>query len=588
MTIHLRTLTPAPSTVDLEARTVEAIVSTGADRPLYGMTERLELRGADLSRVASGHVPVLDAHRASSTRDQLGSVIAAELRPEGLWVRIKFRDNDAARQVLADVGEGTLRGLSIGYAVTDWKDTTEGERRIRTATKWTLYEVSVVPVPADAGAHFRNGAFPMTTENTGVLTLEAAPAPVLTRAQINAEIRSIAATAGLPATWADAQIDAEAAPDAVRRAAFDAMAQRGAQPAPRTRVEVGTDHTDPRTIATRAGEALYARMHPEHQLSDAARPYAHATTLDLARDCLRRNHISTTGLSGADVITRALHSTSDFPLLLGDATGRELRRAYEAAPGNVRQVARQTTARDFRAKQAIQLGAAPMLEKVNEGGEFTSGTMDESAESYRVETFGKIIGLSRQAIINDDLGAFQRVPGSMGAQAAAFVDTQLAALVASNPLMADGVAVFDAATHKNQKAVDTIANDLPAARLALRKQTGLAGELINLTPRFVLVPAELETAMEKALSEVQATTTDDTNPFARLSLIVEPRLTSATRWYMIADPAQIDGLEYAYLEGAPGPQIETRAGFEVDGVQIKVRLDFGAGWIDHRGWYRVG
>jgi len=83
--------------------------------------------------------------------------------------------------------------------------------------------------------------------------------------------------------------------------------------------------------------------------------------------------------------------------------------------------------------------------------------------------------------------------------------------------------------------------------------------------------------MEKALSAVQAAKTDDVNPFTSLTLVVEPRLTSATRWYVVADPALIDGLEYAYLEGAPGPQIETKVGFEVDGMQVKVRLDFGAG-----------
>ena len=75
------------------------------------------------------------------------------------------------------------------------------------------------------------------------------------------------------------------------------------------------------------------------------------------------------------------------------------------------------------------------------------------------------------------------------------------------------------------------------------------------------------------------------NPFARLALIVEPRLTDAARWYVAADAAQIDGLEYAYLAGAPGPQTETRAGFEVDGVEVKVRLDYGAGFVDWRGWY---
>ena len=56
--------------------------------------------------------------------------------------------------------------------------------------------------------------------------------------------------------------------------------------------------------------------------------------------------------------------------------------------------------------------------------------------------------------------------------------------------------------------------------------------------------------------------------------------------YCLTDPAMIDGLEYAYLEGAPGPQIETRQGFEVDGVQMKVRLDFGCGWVDHRSWFK--
>ena len=69
---------------------------------------------------------------------------------------------------------------------------------------------------------------------------------------------------------------------------------------------------------------------------------------------------------------------------------------------------------------------------------------------------------------------------------------------------------------------------------------------------------------------------------------MEPRLTDPAAWYLAADPSVIDGLEYAYLEGAPGPQIETRQGFEVDGVQIKVRLDFGCGWIDFRGWHKVG
>lgn len=586
MTIHIRNLTPHPTSVDETARTVEAIVSTGADTPRPGFVERLDLRGADLSRLIGA--PVLDAHRSSSTRDQLGVIEAAEVRAEGLWVRMKFRSNTAAASVLSDIADGTLRGLSIGYQVAEWKEERSGSTRLRIAKKWTPLEVSVVPVPADPGAHFRNGETTMEAEEQNVATTT--PPAAATRAQVNAEIRTIAETAGLTRAWADEQIDGDATADEARRAAFEAMQSRSSETQTRsTRATINTDHTDPTEIATRAGEALWARSNPSHEISDQARPYAAMSTIDLARDCLRRSGMSTTGLSADTVITRALHTTSDFPLILGDAVGRELRRAYQAAPSGVRQLARQTTARDFRAKRALQFGEGPELKKVNEGGEFKSGTIEESAETYSVETFGRIFSISRQALINDDMGAFTQIPAKLGNAASAFEAAQLVAKLAANPAMSDGTAVFHA-DHANLTGsyAAPSATSLSAARLAMRKQTGLSGQLIDATPRFVLVPAELETVAEQALAEIAATKTADVNPFENLTLVTEARLTEDEQWYVAADPSMIDGLEYAYLEGAPGPQIETRQGFEVDGVQMKVRLDFGCGWTDYRGWHRVG
>lgn len=217
MTLHIRTLTPAPTTLDRNARTVEAIVSTGADVQRGSVTERLDLSGADLSRLIGA--PVLDGHRSGSTRDQLGIIEAAELRPEGIWVRMKFRSNDAAVAVLADIAEGTLRGLSIGYQVAEWKEQRDGSRRIRIATRWTPIEASVVPVPADPGAHFRHEVNQMEHhEQTAERPAEETAR--ITRAEANAAIRNIAETAGLTRAWADAQIDAEATPEDARTAAF--------------------------------------------------------------------------------------------------------------------------------------------------------------------------------------------------------------------------------------------------------------------------------------------------------------------------------------------------------------------------------
>lgn len=605
MTIHLRGVTPRVSTVNHEARTVEAIASTGAPVQRAGFIERLDLAQVDLSRLIGA--PLLDGHRSGSTRDQLGIVEAAEVRPEGIWVRLRFRSNDAAMAVLADIGDGTLRGLSIGYSVAEWKEGREGAQRIRTATRWTPVEVSIVPVPADTGAHFRNGENDMPTSNNG-----ATEAPLVERVQrngytevrlidfaesnpelmhrafVNREIRAIADTAGLPREWADSQIDAGASTHDAREAAFAAMRERGAQTAPRTtRADITLDNSDPQVIATRAGEALYARSHPEHEISAPARAFAYMTFTDHAREALRRSGITCSGLSGDTLITRALHTTSDFPLILGDAVNRELRAAYNAAPSGARQLARQSTARDFRLKRKLMLGDAPALEKVNEGGEFKSGTIGEAEETYRIATFGKIIGITRQMMVNDDRGAFTDLPRKMGIAARAFENDFIVNMITSNPAMSDGNAVFHA-SHGNILASGSLdLTGLANARLAMRRQTGPGGMMIEVTPGYVLVPPELETTAEKLLAEITATTSDDVNPFSNLTLLVEPRLTDDNQFYVVADPASVEGLEYAYLEGAPGPQTETRAGFEVDGVQTKIRLDFGAGWIDYRGWFRV-
>lgn len=367
------------------------------------------------------------------------------------------------------------------------------------------------------------------------------------------------------------------------------MATRQAQTRTRSaRAEIGMSHSDPALIVTRAGEALFGRSHPDHQLSEPARAHAGLTIPETARACLRRAGFSTSGMATETLVTRALHATTDFPQILGDAANRELRRAYQAPVSGARMLARQTTARDFRAKRRVILGEAPELEKVLEGAEFKHGTISEAAESYSVQTFGKIISFSRQMLINDDLGAFTSVPAAMGTATLNFEAAQLVAKIEGNPAMSDGLAVFHATHGNTASAAATIADDLDAARTAMRRKTGLSGAPIDVAPRFVLVPPELETDMQKALAAIQATSSGDFNPFSHLTLVVEPRLTSQTRWFVVADPATVDGLEFAYLEGAPGPQIETRAGFEVDGTQIKVRLDFGCGWADHRGWYRVG
>ena len=594
----------APSSLDPDARTVDVVWSTGAPvkrRDIDGdYVERLSLQpeAVDLSRLIGASV--LDAHRQTAVRDVLGTVRDAAVTGKEGIATIQFSTRPEVEPIWQDVTAGILRHVSVGYSVESWDESTEGGRRVRTAVRWTPHEISLVPSPADPGATVRMEDCIMEQQTPAaeaspvpIGTAEESADPVQTRAGANAEIRSIARIAGLDQIWVDGQIDADVDADAARRAAFEEIAKRSA-PAIRgeqVRIELGESHDDPALRARQMGEALYSRINPRHELSDPARRYAYATPVDMARELLTLRGESTMSLSPATLITRALHTTSDFPIILGDTVGRVLRDAYQAAPSGVRRLGRQTTARDFRSVNKIMLGEAPLLEKLNEHGEIKAGTMAEAREAYKVETWARKIGITRQVLVNDDLGAFADLARRMGQAAAETEARILVALLESNtgngPKLSDNKTLFHA-DHGNKAGSGAAISDatLSAARLALRTQTGIEDRTIRVTPRNLLVPPALETEAEKWLASVSPARADDVNPFAgALSLVVEPRLSNTTRWYVTADPAEIDGLEYAYLAGGEGPQVESKSGWDVDGVEIRVILDYGAGFIDHRGWY---
>jgi phage head maturation protease len=581
MTLHVRDAASRPSTFDADARTVEATIATSAPvqrkDPAGHYLEILDIAGADLAALRG--VSVLDSHRQDGLARVLGVVEASRIDGSEIIAKIKFSSRPDVAPVVDDVKHGVIRFLSVGYSVEQWTDGKDASgKRTRTATRWTPREVSFVAVPADRRSRVR---FTMEHDNDTA---------AVDRATVNRTIRDLGTRAGVADSVINGLVDREASVEEARAAILEDVIARG-------RIHIRTTtHNDnsldnPEVYIRAAGEALYVRVAPDHQASDRARAFIGLSIPELARDVLRRQGINVTGLAPDTLITRALHTTSDFSLILANTVGRTMRAAYTAAPSGIRQLARQTTVNDFRSKARIMLDSTGLtLERTNEHGEFRSGTIEESQETYRAETFGRILGITRQILVNDDVGAFSDLSRRMGGAAAAFEAKFLVDLLTSGsgagPTMSDGVALFHA-NHGNLAAAGAAPSEttLSDARKAMRAQTGKSGGLIDVVPRAVVVPPALETATEKLLSTVQANTTSAVNPFASLVLVVEPRLTSATRWYVVASPDQIDGLEYCHLAGAPGPQIETQPGFRIDGVEMRVRLDYGAGFVDHRGWF---
>jgi hypothetical protein len=609
----------APTSWNAEDRTFEVVFATNA-----AAVDRYDMRGLYREMLAVegftvvDPTPFLDGHKRDSLDAVLGQIVSARtVGGKAIAVVRLSRNNPLALRLGQDLADGLRFGVSCGYTVEDWRETTDPRTGVRTkvAVRWTVREVSVVTIPADRQATTRGAAMADPTTNpapapaldpaalpsvTSPATVPAQPATetrsanteITTRAVINQEIRSIARTLSLPQSWVDGQIDRSATADQARAAALEEVQRRsaaGTVPTTPT-ISFGVDYTDPTIRIRSAGEALYARINRSHNLSEPARRFSEMSMPDLARDCCRSAGVPISGLSTASIVTRALHSTSDFALILGDTVGRTLRDSYQAVPSALKRLGRQSNASDFRTRHRIQFGGNLLLERVNESGEVKSGTLAEAKESYKLETFAKMFGISRQALANDDLGAFADMPRRMGQFAAATEAKLLVDLLTEGsglgPVMADGKRLFHT-DHHNLAVAGTVVDvdSVGAARLAMRAQVGLAGELVSVTPRYLVVSPAKETEGERVLAALSPAKVDDVNPFSgKLELVVEPRLTG-NRWYVAAAPAEIDGLEWAYLSGEEGPQVETKAGFEVEGVQIKVRLDFGAGFVDHRSWY---
>jgi hypothetical protein len=599
--LFIRRASLEPTTIDETARTVDVVWSTGAAvrrRDGAGLfEERLSLDPAHVDLTRFVGAPVLNAHRQESLDNVIGVVTAAHVDGVG---RARVKLSERAEPIWKDIRTGILRHVSVGYTVEHWKDTNENGTRVRTAVRWTPLELSFVAVPADAGAMTRgedmNVQNPTPTPEVPVRTpppevpVRTPPAEVPTQ---NEEIRRLVRAANLDHTVADSLIDRGATVDQARAELFDMLTGTPPVTVRHQRITMGEQHDAPEKVLERMAEALTCRLTGSAP-KDEARPYMHRRVVDLAGELLElRGERGVRAWSPDTILTRAgMHTTGDFATLLTSTGNRVLLAAFEAAPNPLRSLARRTTISDFRTKTTVKLSEAPKLLEVNEHGEIQHGTRGEAKEAYSLKTFARIFALSRNALINDDLGAFGDFGRAAGRAAAETEADVLTALLTANSgagvTLDDGVALFHA-NHGNVAgsggAIST--TTLSAARVAMRAQKGLDGVTpVNAVPRFLLVSPAKETEAETILGPIVPAQSSNVNPFAqRLELLVEPRL-SGNGWYVFADPASLPVLEYAYLSSAAGPQMASREGWEVLGVEFRVVLDFGAGVLDHRGAFR--
>ncbi|OBU50149.1 hypothetical protein A9K76_08025 [Stenotrophomonas maltophilia] len=455
---------------------------------------------------------------------------------------------------------------------------------------------AAITPPADAGTS--------SGDNT-MLTPEQKKALAARREAIRAQFAPFQARgdldqAALAALQRDCEDDTDLAVEAVgaKLLAYLGTATPSAAGAPAAAPTGRLTQDETKNYRDGAVAALMHRSNPAaHKLEGPAADFRGMDLQDMARDALDRAGQKTQGMSKQEIAVKALQSTSDFPAILGAVVNRSLRAGYEGTQRTFLAFSRQATLPDFKEISRVQLGGAPALKRVVEGGEYEHGTIGEGAEKYAVQKFGRIVALTWETVVNDDLDALSRIPFAFGASAADLESDLVYAILTGNPKMADGKALFHA-DHGNLGTAAALAdaldpakpNPLAEMRKRMMLQKGLEGRYITVRPKFLIVPPGLEEVALKATnaSIIAGKGADLNVTGVTLTPIVEPRLHdgSETAWYGAAEPGVIDTIEYAYLEGHEGVFTETKNGFEVDGVQVKCRHIFGAKAIDPRGLYK--
>jgi hypothetical protein len=638
-----------PGTVNEEKRTVDVCFGTDAPVLMHYFDSYYEILNFNtssvrLERLNSG-APLQDGHYG----DQIGVVEKAWTDGKKGYATVRFSKNPAADEIFKDVIDGIKRNISIGYSVYAYTEREGGTDKVSTyeATDWEPYEISIVKVPADYKAGVRsaddvknqrlndvkilklNRSMEETPEQkTAREASERAAAAEATRTaaeaaerarlasenktpeQIDAAIQSerkrssdilsSVRSAKLPVEFAEKLIlDPTMTVEAARGKIIEEFT-KGDKGGNGSVVVTGEDEKDKFRAAMT--EALTHRVDPKTKL-ERGKEFAHLRLMDMAKIAAERTGANIRGMSPREIVGIALNlerggagmmSSSDFPNILAAVVNKSLRSAYELQKRTFLPFCRQENAADFKSKHKIQIGdLVDSFDEIKEGGEYKYSKVGEAKESYVVKKYGKIISISWESIINDDLGAFNRIPQAIAAKAAQKQSDIVWGIITGNPNMADGVALFEAATHKNLAGSGAAVSltTLDAAFQAMTNQKSLGGDFINISPSFILLPPAIALVASQYLSANYVPTTQGNimpEYLKGLQPIIEPRLgvASATAWFLAAAPAMVDTIEFAFLEGEGELFTESRTGWDVDGMEMKARMVFGAGAIDYRGFYK--
>ena len=605
--------------VDTDSRTVE--LSFSSETP-YGRWFGDEILCHDeecinLERFNNGLGTVLFNHDRAAVVGHIEKVWLEDNRGKAL---VRFDTDEQSETIFQKVQSGTLQGVSVGYAINrhevlEDEDTKSTNGRFSgpayVVTDWEPLDISIVSVPADPTVGVGRSAEEIHTsidtqedntrmdqeKNLEVQEVKSAPVETgLTQADLQKAMeQERKRTSEITAMFRD--FDVEGADEAIvlgksveeaREMVMDQLRARNKG----VSVTMGEAESDKFRAAAQDAVLMAAGI-PVADAAPGAQELRGYSMIEMARESLRRESGSTVNFGDNMELARAaINSTSTFPAIMSNLANKSVMVGFNEAETTYQIWAGKGSNRDFKEAARVALSEAGTLELVPEGGQFKQDSFGEASARTKVATYGKLFSLTRQAIINDDLGMFSKIATKYGSAAKRLVNKMVYAQLTGNVKMQDNVALFDS-KHGNVAGTGEALSVKAIAKAitAMRRQKGITGEAtLNVTPKYLVVPPELEmTAYQivNSTAAVDGVNSGVANPYkGRFIVVADAELTDPDAWYLVADATQHDTIEVTYLNGVETPRLETRQGFDVDGIEYKVAFDCGVSALDFRGLYK--
>lgn len=626
-----RNISLRAQSIDEEARTVEAVIASELpvsmwDYKFYDyIDEVLAVEGMEI-RGGRAQIPLLDNHQQGGSIDNiLGRADNFRIEGDLFLAKIHFDDDEKSTNAFNKIKNGSLTDLSIGYYIKEYTYLGEEETKeisnkryvgpMKLVTKTEIMEVSCTPIGADTLATFRsNNKINKPKEEVIAMSekVEKGQEPKIdtealrkeaieTERKRVSEIRTLALNANIESEEVNSLIDEGATVEEARAKFLDILSTKNKSSAKPVLENVADERDKFRAAAT---QGLTARMTGSQKDRNE---YSRLSIRQIAEEALEKSGVNRSKfarLSNEDVLAMAYsghrggakfhgsearamnHTTSDFPLLLANSANKVITNAWDLTAVSYPSIARTESVNDFKTNTRVRLSEGPVLDKITENGEITEGNIYEEGETYKIDTYATKITLTRQAIINDDLGGFARKLAQSASFARRKINRVVVNTLTDNAAMSDGTALFHT-DHANLGTGAAISlTTIGELKKLMRVQTGQNGYPLNITPQVFLVPGELETTAYQFVSPyVMPDSASNVNPdwVRNLVVIPEAELDAAgitAGYYMIANPAIYDTIELGLLNGVDAPIVEELDSGDVLGSVFAVYVDFGAKALD--------